>query len=398
MTRDDIQKLLGGYATGTLTPEEQQALFAAALDDQELFNALAKEQALRDLLRDPAARAQVLAAIDERPEPWWRRATGWVARPAAAGAMAACLAAVAGYAIWHARQMHTPPAPVLTAAVERAQVAPAQPALSTHAAQPPQARKPTPERSAVRAAERRPAAASSTPVAAPAPPPPVQEAPDYAANLSVRGSVNRPIPNQTPTDQASQSGAQAAAVQQEAISGRQQSVTVTAAAPVVQAPPQAPIPFAAAPPVQRDAAEIGGKFGAALLESRPEVKWSALRRERDGRLSPVEADQIRAGDVIVVRLEPYADGYLSVAENLPGSAAPRIVMARTRVERAKAVDTPAVTLDHPGVQELLVAFTPPPAASGSAGAVQPMHARQAAAAKSSLGSLQPAQTITLRYR
>ena len=32
MSRDDIQKLLGGYATGTLTAEEQQALFEAALE------------------------------------------------------------------------------------------------------------------------------------------------------------------------------------------------------------------------------------------------------------------------------------------------------------------------------------------------------------------------------
>ena len=39
MNREDIQKLLGGYATGTLTPEEQQALFSAALEDQELFDA-----------------------------------------------------------------------------------------------------------------------------------------------------------------------------------------------------------------------------------------------------------------------------------------------------------------------------------------------------------------------
>ena len=52
MNRDDIQKLLGGYATRTLTPDEQQALFEAALDDQQLFDALAREQALRDLLRD----------------------------------------------------------------------------------------------------------------------------------------------------------------------------------------------------------------------------------------------------------------------------------------------------------------------------------------------------------
>ena len=40
---DDIRKLLGGYATGTLTEDERQALFAAALQDQTLFEALADE-------------------------------------------------------------------------------------------------------------------------------------------------------------------------------------------------------------------------------------------------------------------------------------------------------------------------------------------------------------------
>jgi len=55
MSPEDIKKLLGGYATDTLTTEERQALFAAALEDQELFDALAREQSLRDLLRDPAA-------------------------------------------------------------------------------------------------------------------------------------------------------------------------------------------------------------------------------------------------------------------------------------------------------------------------------------------------------
>jgi len=72
MSRDDIQKLLGGYATGTLTPEEQQALFDAALTDQELFDALAREEALRDVLSDPVARAHVLAAIDDVRAPWYR--------------------------------------------------------------------------------------------------------------------------------------------------------------------------------------------------------------------------------------------------------------------------------------------------------------------------------------
>ncbi|MEI9976347.1 MAG: carboxypeptidase-like regulatory domain-containing protein [Ignavibacteriota bacterium] len=73
MSRDDIQKLLGGYATGTLTPDEQRALYEAALTDQELFDALAREEALREVLSDPASRAQLLAAIDDVPEAWYRR-------------------------------------------------------------------------------------------------------------------------------------------------------------------------------------------------------------------------------------------------------------------------------------------------------------------------------------
>ena len=57
-------KTVGRIRHRHLTPEEQQALFAAALEDQELFDALAKEQALRDLLRDPAAKAELLAVLD----------------------------------------------------------------------------------------------------------------------------------------------------------------------------------------------------------------------------------------------------------------------------------------------------------------------------------------------
>jgi hypothetical protein len=72
MNQDDIHKLLGGYATGTLTPEEQQALFEAAVTDQELFDVLAREEALRSVLSDPVARAHVLAAIDDVPAPWYR--------------------------------------------------------------------------------------------------------------------------------------------------------------------------------------------------------------------------------------------------------------------------------------------------------------------------------------
>jgi hypothetical protein len=69
MSPDEIRNLLGGYATGTLTEAEQQALYAAALKDEQLFAALADEQALKELLDDPAARAQLLASLGKRP--WW---------------------------------------------------------------------------------------------------------------------------------------------------------------------------------------------------------------------------------------------------------------------------------------------------------------------------------------
>ena len=83
MRPDDAKKLLGGFAAGMLTEAEEQALYAAALEDQELFDALANEQGLRDLLRDPAAKARLLAALDERPRAWW-----WSWKPAAVLAMA----------------------------------------------------------------------------------------------------------------------------------------------------------------------------------------------------------------------------------------------------------------------------------------------------------------------
>jgi hypothetical protein len=81
MRPEEIRKLIGGYATGTLTEAEREALFAAALDDQELFNELAGEESLRELLSDPAARAEMLAAVAPRPRvwAWWRPAVAALA-------------------------------------------------------------------------------------------------------------------------------------------------------------------------------------------------------------------------------------------------------------------------------------------------------------------------------
>ncbi len=66
MTQDEIRRLLGGYATDGLTPDERRMLFQAALEDQELFNTLANEDALKELLDDPVTRARVRTAMQPR--------------------------------------------------------------------------------------------------------------------------------------------------------------------------------------------------------------------------------------------------------------------------------------------------------------------------------------------
>ena len=124
MNPADIRKLLGGYAADTLTAEERQALFEAALKDQDLFNELAREQALKELLEDPGARRHLLTALEEKPGfvDRWR---AWMGRPVAWVAVGS-LAAVALLVVVTVRKAEPPlaPEPVFTAKLE----APALPA------------------------------------------------------------------------------------------------------------------------------------------------------------------------------------------------------------------------------------------------------------------------------
>ncbi len=88
----DPKRLLGGYATDSLTEAERQELLRAALGDQKLFDALVEEEGLRGLLADPAARQQVLTALREpRPRERW---LAWLWRPATVGDLLAAAAAV----------------------------------------------------------------------------------------------------------------------------------------------------------------------------------------------------------------------------------------------------------------------------------------------------------------
>ncbi len=115
MRPEEARKLVGGYAAGILTSEERRALMAAALEDQALFDELAREQVLKELLDDPAARARLLAAVDTAPSRWaWLAA--WTRRPAAWGVAGGLAAAAILLTVLVWPSPDKPPAvPVLTA-------------------------------------------------------------------------------------------------------------------------------------------------------------------------------------------------------------------------------------------------------------------------------------------
>lgn len=107
MSEHDLEKLLGGFAVDTLTPEEKQLLYTAALQDQQLFNALADEQAFKELLSDPDVRRRLLASLEQKSASgagdslswldWFRRPAGLAF---AGGLSAAALAVVLGVRIY----------------------------------------------------------------------------------------------------------------------------------------------------------------------------------------------------------------------------------------------------------------------------------------------------------
>jgi len=134
MKREDLVKLLGGYATNTLTDEERSLLFEAALNDQQLFNALADEQALRELLDDPSARAELLRSFPDETASLLERFKAWFARPA--GWMYAGGLVAASVIIAVAIRSTLPRSVPQIAVSEQARVSVAPPAAITERSQP----------------------------------------------------------------------------------------------------------------------------------------------------------------------------------------------------------------------------------------------------------------------
>jgi hypothetical protein len=292
MTRDEIRGLIGGYATGSLSEAERRILFEAALEDQDLFDELAREQALKEALEEPGAKARLASALEHRPKPWWRMSWVWAAATAAAVVVIAGIvvmrpsAKVEQVARLEVPELPAPPAPL-----------PAPPPASTVA---PPARKfaaAAPE-AAPQAAPQAKAEVSAAPEPQPQPP---KEAP--AAGTRV-GTGNLPAPPAPP-----EIAAQAPQIVVPGAQGfAQGNVGGFVGAPGAE--PQPVAPAAAAPAVGgRGGGGRGGGGGGGGRGGGAGAR--ALAQPQAARPARFAFDYT-VTQQFELRVLPYANGFLSV--------------------------------------------------------------------------------------
>ena len=82
--KQKMEQLTALYSTDQLSDEERKQLLAAALEDQELFDALAQEDAVRDALILPGARERVLGDLRPKLSRWFAWAGGLAVAAASA--------------------------------------------------------------------------------------------------------------------------------------------------------------------------------------------------------------------------------------------------------------------------------------------------------------------------
>lgn len=303
MKNEEIQKLLGGYATNSLTDAEQKALFQAALEDQELFDALQQEQPLKDLLDDPFSRRQVREALEGAPArspAWWSR---WWTWGVAGGAVAAALTVAVALR----------PGPVVDRDL-RSTVAQAElkaPEVRTSA--PAAARKAAP-----RPRVAPPVANHSEPIAAA--PQPASAAP---AEVQVAPPASQP-----------------------------QSIVTNSFRDA-----QSSVPSLAAP--------MGGGFRPTSLL--PKLTYSILKRDESGSYSPVEPrTALHPGDAVRLNVFPATTGYLSLYERDSSGEWKRLYPATgsgIQVNANTAYMVPDSPIDIQGEKPLRLVLSPAPFAT-----------------------------------
>jgi PHD/YefM family antitoxin component YafN of YafNO toxin-antitoxin module len=329
MTNDEIRKLLGGYATNTLTETERKTLFDAALDDQELFNALQDEEALKELLADPVTRAQLQRALEEpaRPrEAWWHRRWAW------AGAASAVAAAVliVGVVRMNSTSQKNSTSPKMSQQVASVDAVKAPATEPAAVAEKDKALEPIAPKASLPAKERR----SMTPPAGA----PLTRSDSRASSAGASGfrdekkaeAVSNPSPAAPPPPPSASAPpkevAQQVQIQNQALPGQggpsqNNSQELNSANRSFATPAPATrdqLRSTDGLPIQGRSAGLFG--GAASSGSIAPLRYAVLRRDNSGAYVPV-TDGLKAGDEVKLSVTTVEPGVLSL-DHLDASGAP----------------------------------------------------------------------------
>jgi hypothetical protein len=303
MTNEEIRKLLGGYATNTLTDAERKVLFEAALDDQELFNAMQAEEALKDLLSDPISREQVRQALEtpiaaKPAAAWWSHWWAW------GSAASAVVAAILIVAVIRSNQPQFQRQEVASTATRSADQAPAPLTKEAAATSKPdlaRAKTPRPARPAAGPEQRKDEADLAK---APPPPPPVpavqeRESPPPRSGAPAEARRSQDA-GHSQNDQVSQNAA----------GNTQNSIANQAGARQEQFQPPAVTAFRGS---DRRIATTG-QFGLGAAAGFPggPLQFSLMKRDANGGFVP--GTDLKKGDAVQLRVVPVLPGYISLSQ------------------------------------------------------------------------------------
>jgi hypothetical protein len=300
MSSEEIRKLLGGYATNTLSESERNALFKAALDDQELFNALQQEEALKDLLADPVTRAEIRHAL-ELPASGRLRAAWRMRWWAWGGAVSAVAAIAIVFAVIQRNQVPASKPEIQIASAEKAE-RPGPPPMpqqaETRAATAPQPAKPAPAAAGQSIASlKKQAAAKPAGTNADA----VELKGELARNAAA-AAPNAPAPVIPPPVRA-EPAEQTAQLRQSPQAGSGQAAI--GGAPTVLSQPLA----------LSGRAQLASAVAGVANYQGPLLRYSLLKQDVNGaEVALASGAELKAGDTVRLRVSPGLSGYLALYE------------------------------------------------------------------------------------
>lgn len=330
MKRRELQRLLGEYSAGTLSEAERRALYEAALQDQTIFDALADEQALKELLDDAEVRRRLLEALASA-RPCWRERMAWRLRRPPVWVAAGCAATIL-IAVSVMLSGRKPPQGVAVA--WRAE------------APPPSAASPPRERAAERLPAPQPAARPAPARAkrpAPSPPAPA-EAPEAVAERRETVREFRPPEFQAPAAVTVEAPppeiAAGAALRGSQLLPPTPSPHIAPPATAVAQPLSARMPARVASP---------GALGVVLYRLAPEGQFV------EAHLQTV----LHAGDQIRIGVTPPADGTLTVMLEEGGVRRPVFRGAVRKGQRRVIPERDSIMLQGEGEKRLVLLLARP---------------------------------------